>query len=150
MKYRKLRIAWLVACGILCLLLIAMWVRSYWRHDRVFGHTSTSGVLEVQSLQGTLIWIDGVEPSSKTVLGDGWYFESNRTQAQQGHTLLPGFATQQYSNVVEFEVPYWFLFLVAVSIAASPWLHWRFSLGTLLIGMTVVAAVLGAVVWAFG
>jgi hypothetical protein len=29
MKYRKLRIAWSVACGILLLLLISLWVRSY-------------------------------------------------------------------------------------------------------------------------
>jgi hypothetical protein len=33
MKFRKLRIAWSVACGILCLLLIVLWVRSYWSSD---------------------------------------------------------------------------------------------------------------------
>src|SRR6476660_8286747 len=30
MRFRKLRIAWLVVCGIACVLLIALWVRSYW------------------------------------------------------------------------------------------------------------------------
>ena len=29
MKYRKLRIAWSVACAVVCLLLLAFWVRSY-------------------------------------------------------------------------------------------------------------------------
>ena len=29
MKYRKLRIAWSIGCGMLCLLLIVLWVRSY-------------------------------------------------------------------------------------------------------------------------
>ena len=31
MRFRKLRIAWSVACGIACVLLIVLWVRSYWR-----------------------------------------------------------------------------------------------------------------------
>src|SRR4051812_40138543 len=35
MKYRKLRIAWSVFCGIACVLLIALWVRSYWRTEFV-------------------------------------------------------------------------------------------------------------------
>ena len=30
MRFRKLRIAWSVGCGILCVLLIVLWVRSYW------------------------------------------------------------------------------------------------------------------------
>ena len=36
MKYRKLRIAWSVVFGILCLLLVAWWVRGYWWHDGGF------------------------------------------------------------------------------------------------------------------
>ena len=32
---RGLRIAWSVWWGILCVLLIVLWVRSYWRFDRV-------------------------------------------------------------------------------------------------------------------
>ena len=33
LKYRKLRIAWSVAWGMLAVLLIALWVRSYWHVD---------------------------------------------------------------------------------------------------------------------
>ena len=32
MRFRKLRIAWSVICSIACVLLIALWVRSYWRY----------------------------------------------------------------------------------------------------------------------
>ena len=35
MRFRKLRIAWSVACGIACVLLIVLWVRSYWSCDQV-------------------------------------------------------------------------------------------------------------------
>ena len=33
MKYRKLRIAFSVTCGIACVLLVVLWVRSYWWVD---------------------------------------------------------------------------------------------------------------------
>jgi hypothetical protein len=45
-------------------------------------------------------------------------------------------------------LPYWLLALIAAILGALPWLRWRFSLRTMLIGMTVVAALLGALVWA--
>ena len=38
----KLRIAWSVGCVILCLLLIALWVKSYWRLDYYHGYLWTS------------------------------------------------------------------------------------------------------------
>jgi hypothetical protein len=47
-------------------------------------------------------------------------------------------------------IPHWFIIAVAGLLAALPWLRWRFSLRTLLIGMTVVAVVLGLVIWAAG
>jgi hypothetical protein len=36
MKYRKLRIAWSVGWGLACVLLIVLWVRSYWRVDAAY------------------------------------------------------------------------------------------------------------------
>jgi hypothetical protein len=33
MRFRKLRIAWSVFSGVVAVLLIALWVRSYFRHD---------------------------------------------------------------------------------------------------------------------
>ena len=35
MRFRKLRIAWSVVWGLACVLLIALWVRSYWYWDDV-------------------------------------------------------------------------------------------------------------------
>jgi hypothetical protein len=40
MRYRKLRIAWSVACAIACLLLMALWVRSYAVLDFVHRHNA--------------------------------------------------------------------------------------------------------------
>src|SRR6476469_5066865 len=48
-------------------------------------------------------------------------------------------------------LPYWFLVSLSVIFAVGPWirqLRWRFSLRTLLIATTLVAVVLGLIVWA--
>ena len=42
MKFRKLRIAWSVGCGIACVLLAVLWVRSYWIADTLFRGRETS------------------------------------------------------------------------------------------------------------
>ena len=51
MKYRKLRIAWSVAWGVVAVLLCVLWVRSYWWADDVTMPNVTRVVmLSVQSL----------------------------------------------------------------------------------------------------
>jgi hypothetical protein len=46
-------------------------------------------------------------------------------------------------------VPFWFLIGLALALSGAPWLKWssRFSIRTLLIAMTLVAIVLGLIVW---
>jgi hypothetical protein len=45
------------------------------------------------------------------------------------------------------QVPQWFLLCIIAPLASVSWLPWRFSLRTLLIAMTLIAVVLGAVMW---
>ena len=54
------------------------------------------------------------------------------------HILRPGSAY----------IPYWPIVVAIGSLAAGPWLRWRFTLRTLLITTTLVAVVLGMIVWA--
>jgi hypothetical protein len=44
-------------------------------------------------------------------------------------------------------IPDWLLIFISIAFAAAPWIRWRFSLRTLLIATTLVAVVLGLVVW---
>jgi hypothetical protein len=55
-----------------------------------------------------------------------------------------------YADRCGIQVPYWFIVLVTAAFSVAPWIQWskRFSLRTLLIAMTLVAVVLGLVVWA--
>jgi hypothetical protein len=47
----------------------------------------------------------------------------------------------------ELIIPYWLPCLATATLAIIPWLR-RFSLRTLLIAMTLIAVVLGLVIWA--
>jgi hypothetical protein len=154
MKYRKLRIAWSVASGILCLLLIALWVRSYWWQDSLYGRASAARWLFVSSDLGTITigvpsdtqW-SGV-PISRSWTRDTFYKEHEFEE--YGHRGEPKYLRgfQLLADWTSVLLPDWFLVLFTAALASVPWLRFRFSLRTLLIGMTVVAAVLGLLVWA--
>jgi hypothetical protein len=51
------------------------------------------------------------------------------------------------TGAVEYDLilPHWFLAVAAGTLAALPWIRWRFSLRTLLIATTLIAVVLAAV-----
>ena len=66
---------------------------------------------------------------------------------------LPSWKIAKHSyptGSVEYDLilPHWFLAVAAITLAGVPWLRWsaRFSLRTLLIATTLVAAVLGMAV----
>src|SRR5688572_24972679 len=55
MRFRKLRIAWSVAWGIACLLLIVLWMRSYWYIDYMNTYTSSERSVSFSSRFGVIV-----------------------------------------------------------------------------------------------
>jgi hypothetical protein len=151
MKYRKLRIAWSVGCGIICLLLIALWVRSYWWVDGFSAPLTSKYYFGAASSPGCIGF--AFHPVWKSSDRD-WHFDSVPTERwleNVRHDRLPNisrvwgtFDFQRYSYIA----PDWFVLIVLATLAAVPWLRWRFGLRSLLIGMTLVAVLLGVVIWA--
>jgi hypothetical protein len=45
-------------------------------------------------------------------------------------------------------VPYWAMIVAVATVAPAPWFRWRFGMRTLLIATTLVAVVLGLIVYA--
>jgi hypothetical protein len=166
MKYRKLRIAWSIAWGVVAMLLTVLWLRScYWfdaaRIDPIYKAYSIGG----QSGSGGLV-LDCVNSFTPAFPQTNFRYQCTsldqlRAGVQQSGYPDPfpsrvwgcGFEAKMTRNFIRFLVPYWFLALTAVSGVAFPWLpwhklRWQFSLRTLLIVTTLVAVVLGFVVWA--
>ena len=134
MNYRKLRIAWSVGWGFICLLLIVLWVRSYSVYDRAYA--PRFGVLSDNG--GVRLWV-GTSPQI-----NGWAFRSDRVSFDRSPKLYY-FANQDFAEIA---IPYWLLLMMPLAISAVTWLPWRFSLRTLLIATTLVAVLLGIVIWA--
>jgi hypothetical protein len=158
MRFRKLRIAWSVACGIACVLLIVLWVRSY-RHeanslsigDSVSYYDRENRSFSAASWKGAFHF-NLVYPRARLP------WKPVRIGIQASEVRLPnhfaesgilgfGASTKELSS--DIRVPCWFSVLLASMIAITPWIRWskRFSLSTLLMATTLVAVVLGLIVW---
>jgi hypothetical protein len=157
MRFRKLRIAWSVTCGIACVLLIVLWVRSYLRFDNCAGLCGAK-VLFIMSSRGDL----GI--GRLTPPGQGyppWNITSSPPEAKRlwwpMEDRLPlsllGIRYQRFSPAMTlFAIRYWLPVLITAVFAGGPWIvrTTRFSLRTLLIATTLVAVVLGLIMWVVG
>jgi hypothetical protein len=150
MKYRKLRIAWSAGCGILSVLLIVLWVRSFSICDAgTWGISGGPGYM-FGSINGELSAVRVRSSQGKVTPGWGaWRYPAGKglfwsTSDLQNLTAVryESFAT----GVTILAIPYWFPVTLVAALTALPWirqLKWRFSLRTLLIAATVVAVGLG-------
>ena len=145
MRFRKLRIAWSVLCAMACVLLIVLWVRSYWKHDYLFrfntnvysGFESDFGRLSFNRLDFRVF------PSRRHAI-QAWTFavipptvpDADRRTFQWAHM----------TGMLQVVAPHWFVFMSTATVATVPWIR-RFSLRALLVVMTVVGVVLGVIAY---
>lgn len=147
-------IAFSAVSGVVCLLLICFWVRSYWWDDHVDGPWDASQRIRLSSCEG---WLTAAWLRNRR-LPVPWRVRSDNLQERyEGyekflkdsrgtgtiHHRIPKFGF----HGALFQLPYWFVTTIAATSLLLPWLPYRFSLRTLLIAITLVAAFLGLVVW---
>jgi hypothetical protein len=142
-------------CGILWLLLIVVWIRSYWWVDlatvpvasnTIVGIGVEIGALAVATAKANVSAYDPWTITT-TAVAD---IPSVRRNKPTTRTWLWKVAKGRFRCDVANTTacaPFWFLITVVTALGMTPWLRWRVSLRTLLIAMTVVAVLLGAVVW---
>ena len=148
---RGLRFAVRAVCGILCLLLIVLWVHSYWYRDLAFGRHPVWGLTYVVSRQGKISWYARISDPPR----DSARWEVSSTLPEHAGTtgndgVMPegdfarSFMFVNLPSARAVVLPYWFLVAITLSLAAAPWIRWskRFSLRTLLIATTLIAVLL--------
>jgi hypothetical protein len=149
MRFRKLRIAWSVVWGLAAVLLFMLWMRSYWHVD-VFQKPSTSRLVIISSSKGRVAYFENrASPQSPMPPEDIAQIIDDMILKLAKPIL--GFGRIQGLRLPPILfAPYWFPVLISGVLAAVPWMRWttRFSLRTLLIATTLVALVLGLIVWA--
>ena len=141
MRFRKLRVAWSAFWGLACVLLIVLWVRSYWVADWLLG-----GSVNVMSARGHLRFRDtyNMNNAQPQLVSAGINrilpFTNLHFRSYDPDAMLP-------VNVGK-TIPDWPFATALIVLSASAWipLSWQFSLRTLLIATTLVAVVLGLIV----
>jgi hypothetical protein len=159
MRLRKLRIAWSAACGIACVLLIALWARSYTWGDTLTVPISQSWLLSFSSGQGVLLVHLQHDPRAIQT-SRGWSLrhismvKMDRLKAQFKQRGGPASVIDAVNrwglSVRTIRTPHWFPVLLSAALCAVPWMRWRFRLRTLLIATTLVAVTLGLICYAIG
>ena len=123
-----------------------MWVQSYWWFNHAQYWLSNNRVVALIAAQGVVSIFGGPidEPvtgpitsgiSSKKITFETDYWKSDHWNFDSGEP------------VKEARAPLWFLVTMSGVISTLSWLPWRFSLRTLLTAATLVAVVLGLIVW---
>src|SRR3954469_18702251 len=155
---RYLRIVFSAFCGVACVLLVVLWVRSYWRSDVIWCQYSASHAAVCGSRHGSL-WAFRIAVAA---VGLAWEMEGTETASEddfwadieQAHEYrgIFGFGIFETRRYRQLWAPYWFPILLFIALAAAPWTRWsrRFSLRTLLIATTLVAVLLGLTVYGAG
>jgi hypothetical protein len=140
--WRYLRIIWTVLCGLACVLLIVLWVRSYWWSDVVWVIRPTYDAKADSANGGTII---AIFFGSERETGTEW----KRNSYRHNTAMRPPDATWKFDVYItrrglDASLPHWFYLFVMSLIAAAAWVR-RFSLRTMLIAITLIALLLGLV-----
>jgi hypothetical protein len=134
---RTLRVAFSAVCGITCLLVIALWVRSYWRCDYA---SSINGRFELKTIRSSSGFLclareDVPFPGARVV---PW-----RVRSLPATDWPRDWKWSWSTNKTAVYLPYGALAPIAGLLSAVPWMPYRFSLRTLLVATTIVAMGLG-------
>src|SRR6478735_6596988 len=115
-RFRKLRIAFSVTCAIACVLLIALWVRSYSTFDYAYGPFIGGKAFATYSIDGTLSfsvnapdWFPGAS-EWKWNSTPPTELDRQAVRALQKHLGFHAFVSSTMSNVT---LPCWFAVVVA-------------------------------------
>lgn len=157
MKFRKLRIAWTILCVAASVVLLRLQHRSHDYRDELRVMLGGNRRIIVQSLYQELELV-----ISKQAMP--WLLGSSRIRQEDLRRTMPptlytddkdtkriyyrgfGFAflSEQF---IAISVPHWFAAAFAGAIGAAAWLPWHFSLRILLTATTLVAMLLGLIMW---
>jgi hypothetical protein len=149
LKY--LRIAVSALSLLACMLLMALWVRSYWWVDLVCAQIATRYQISAVSFPGA-VGIAVNENSSRpprTLLSlpTDNFLQAQELNGRKYPSRVWGMFNLDSRSPL---IPSWCLVLLTAAIGAVPWipnLRWQFSLRTLLIATTLIAIGLGTVVY---
>jgi hypothetical protein len=144
MKLRNFRIAWSVAWGVVAVLLVVLWVRSFWTRDHAWVVIRSKFQATVETVAGNVYIAYGIGASGGEIgPRRAW---TSRPRKSDEYIYAPYVGELRLSSIF-VQLPLWSIVALAALIGSIPWLRWRFSVRTLLIVTAVVAVGLGLLVY---
>lgn len=143
---KALRIGITAVSLLVCGLLIVLWVRSYWREDGLNVWLAGAKMFLISSRDGVMSVNICTYPTSYELPGV-WFFHSREVSDEWPEWFIdrPSWTYILSQSTFELASPHWFPITIFATIAALPWIKWRFSLRTLLIVVTLFALLFGAI-----
>ena len=141
---RHVRFAFAAFCGVACMLLIVLWLRSFDAATTYYGRISGTQAVELISQRGftgLVLFDPSITPHSYKARWGLRTVELTLAEPQWDFGIR-----SESDRYLQLMVPWWFIVLiVAVSPFVALTIRWRFSLRTMLIATTVVAVALGGI-----
>jgi hypothetical protein len=134
LKY--VRIAVTALCLAACVLLVALWVRSYSREVVVGYVDSHNRGWHFVSWQGGALFSTAEHNAANP---GAW-----RSYVAWEPGIL-GFGSFRTGRSFSVKLPYWFPVMLCALLSAALWIKWRFSIRTLLTATALVAMGLGII-----
>jgi hypothetical protein len=142
---RTLRIAWTTVVGVFSVLLTVLWMRSYSRLDWL---RINQPAKSVASLNGRLRFNDVYNLNASPPRRAGSVIARRIATSDKNISLWTADRDTLVATGVGLSIPHWSIVLAAAILTALPWTPVRFSLRSILIAMTLLAALLGVAVCA--
>ena len=155
MRFRKLRIAWSVLWGVGAALLIVLWVRSYWQTEfleRVVNVNplyASGDVERIMNRPGSVEFLRErvVNSHSVNYTPPGWTYRAYAGVVRNIRNDGSAARRVRFRSPSIGSFPHYLAVLLVGGVGVGPWIRLRYSLRTLLFATTLVAVVLGLVVW---
>lgn len=150
MTFRKWRIAFSAIAVVGCVMLGALWLRSFWTMDALCARSTGAGSIVVVSILGEIelrsdqTATDIAPPPMSLYTGQIWHDQLDDSYRLWFEPEFAGFSFRSAKLAdLEIDIPYWFIIVLAGALGIAPWLSRRFSLRTLLLTATTIAIGLG-------
>jgi hypothetical protein len=130
LKRKYLRIAFSVTCGIACVLLILLLVRSYWWSDSFQWQLAESHPLDLWSSDGYCLLYTGYDLASDRNPPGSWQLSHRYINHDLEQWSWFTFSYDSYWDnfYLVLIAPHWLFALASGALAVLPWIRWRFSL----------------------
>ena len=144
--FRFLRIASTLLFSALCIVVIVLWVRSYWYLEGGMISTFPNQHIAFHGGSGRLcVWLE----HSRANQWFDWHYHPNiESVSPDDEDRIPVFDLAFFwPTMTRLYVAHWLLAVTAALMAIAPWCPRQFGLRAMLIGVTAISVTIALITW---